>query len=174
MKSEATSLQVTNKISITFHEFKDQPTKGGFTIFPAGTVCKTQRLTEFFKFEPSDCDYGIFTTAPDPVVTIMDGDKFYTCSKNGIIDESGRKRVCEFLVKNGVLLEYYRGSTYLLLKDKRFALTHIAQDWVDLVGSGALTVIHSSGELKIAKMVKAPALNVSTYHLNALLEVCHE
>jgi len=167
--STATTWKVTDKISVTFHD------PDAVTVFPAGTRFKVTGWSHWETFPISRSLFpGIMTTGPNPTIWIDDGVTIWVCTKEGVHEQYAAKDLCEYFIKNGILFEYDGGSTYLLLKNERFPLTHIAQDWIDLVNSGALTVIHSSGKIKIAKMVETAELKISAYHLNALQEVCHE
>jgi hypothetical protein len=174
--SSATTWKVTDKISVTFHDPDSHSTSHAVTIFPAGTRFKVPGWSGWEPF-PLHCSLfpGIMTTGPDITVFIDDGTDIWVCTEEGVHKGNTTiQALCEHFIKNGILFEHDGTSTYLLLKNERFPLTHVYGDWVELVDSGALTVLHSSGKIKIAKMVKTAELKVSAYHLNALLEVCHE
>ena len=174
-RSNAISWQVTHKISVTFHDPVGDNYPHAVTVFPAGTKFKSIEWTGWETFPLHWSAFpGIMTTQADITVLIDDGQDIWVCTKEGFHKQHRIQDLCEYFIKNNILFEHDGDSTYLLLKDKRFPFTHTALDWVDLVGSGALTVIHSNGKMKIAKMVEPTELKVSAYCLNALLEVCHE
>jgi len=174
--STATTWKVTDKISVTFHDPDSQNTSHAVTVFPAGTRFKVTGWSQWETFPLSRSQFpGIMTTSPGITVFIDDGTDIWVCTEEGVHKGNTTiQALCEYFIKNNILFEHDGTSTYLLLKNERFPLTHSAQDWLDLVDSGALTVIHSSGKIKIAKMVKTAELKVSAYHLDALLEACNE
>jgi len=173
--STATTWKVTDKISVTFHDPDSQNTSHAVTVFPAGTRFKVQKWIEWESFPLHRSQFpGIMTTSPDITVFIDDGTDVWVCTKEGVHKQYAANDLCEYFIKNEVLFEHDGTSTYLLLKNERFPLTHSAQDWIDLVDSGALVIVHSHGNIRIAKMIKTAELKISAYHLNALLEVCHE
>jgi len=174
-ESTATTWKVTDKISITFHDPTGDNNRHAVTVFPAGTSFKVTGWSRWETF-PLSCSQfpGIMTTSPGMTVFIDDGTDIWVCTKEGVHKQYASKDLCEFFIKNGILFEHDGTITYLLLKNERFLLTHIAQDWIDLVDSGALKIVHSLGNLQMAKMVKTSELKISAYHLNALQEAYNE
>ena len=51
LKSTATTWKVNDTISITFYEIHNGTCPDAFTIWPAGTLFKTQRLETFIEFD---------------------------------------------------------------------------------------------------------------------------